>query len=55
MQPFIQALPLTALNNLLRVVMQEGQTIWQHPLQLVILLVWGTVSFLLGLKLFRWN
>jgi ABC-2 type transport system permease protein len=55
MQPFIQALPLTSLNNLLRLVMQEGQTIWQHPLQLVNLFVWGTVSFMLGLKLFRWN
>jgi ABC-2 type transport system permease protein len=55
MQPFIQALPLTAQNNLLRAVMQEGDSMWQHPLSLAILLSWGIVTFVIGLKIFKWN
>lgn len=55
MQPFIQALPLTAQNNLLRAVMQEGDSMWQHPVPLAILLTWGIVTFALGLKIFKWN
>lgn len=55
MQPFIQALPLTAQNNLLRAVMQEGDSMWQHPLPLAILFTWGVVSFVVGLKIFKWN
>ncbi len=55
MQPFIQALPLTAQNNLLRAVMQEGDSMWQHLVPLAILLTWGIVTFALGLKIFKWN
>ncbi|MGC4007231.1 MAG: ABC transporter permease [Pirellulales bacterium] len=55
MQPFIQALPLTALNTLLRTVMQEGNSILGHTGELAVLLVWGTVSFALALRLFRWT
>lgn len=55
MQPFIQALPLTAQNNLLRAVMQEGDSMWQHSLPLTILLGWGIVTFVVGLRLFKWN
>jgi ABC-2 type transport system permease protein len=55
MQPFIQALPLTAQNNLLRAVMQEGDSLWQHPVPLAILLTWGIVTFALGLRIFKWN
>ncbi len=55
MQPFIQALPLTAQNNLLRAVMQEGDSLWQHPAPVAILMSWGVVTFLVGLKIFKWN
>jgi ABC-type multidrug transport system permease subunit len=54
-QPFIQALPLTALNDALRGVMLEGGA-WTHLLpELGILTAWGSVSFVLALKLFRWQ
>jgi ABC-2 type transport system permease protein len=53
-QPFIQALPLTALNDGLRAVMLEGATLAQVGSDLVILAAWGTVSFAVALKIFRW-
>ncbi|MDX1964264.1 MAG: ABC transporter permease [Pirellulales bacterium] len=55
LQPFIQALPLTSLNNMLRAVMQEGGTILSHPGEFANVLGWGIVSFWLALRLFRWN
>ena len=55
MQPFVQALPLTALNDALRGVMLEGTGLVPLLPELVLLAVWGTVSFLLALKLFRWQ
>jgi ABC-type multidrug transport system permease subunit len=55
MQPFIQALPLTALNDALRGVMNEGLSLAQLWDEVAILAAWGTVPFALALKLFRWQ
>lgn len=55
MQPFVQALPLTALNDALRGVMLEGSGLAAVGPELIILAAWGTVSFLLALKTFRWQ
>ena len=55
LQPFIQALPLTALNNILRALMNEGATLSSNWLPIAILLVWCVVSFLVALKIFRWQ
>ena len=54
-QPFIQALPLTALNDALRAVILEGATLASLSLKLAIISAWGLVSFYLGLRWFRWN
>ena len=54
-QPVIKALPLTPLIEGLRAVMLEGASLGSQTLNLVILLVWGAVTFLLGIKWFRWN
>jgi len=54
MQPFVQALPLTALNDALRGVMNDGRglaSLWQ---ELALLAAWGAVSFAAALRLFRW-
>lgn len=53
-QPLIQALPLTALNNGLRAVINDGAGFGGILWPSVILLAWGGASFLLSLKLFRW-
>ena len=54
-QPFIKALPLTALNTLLRAVMNEGTPLWANWINVAILLAWLTVSFVVALKIFRWQ
>ena len=55
LQPAIQALPLTALNDALRAVMLEGAGVAAVAPDLAILLAWGGLSFLGALKLFRWQ
>jgi ABC-type multidrug transport system permease subunit len=55
MQPFIQALPLTQLNNALRAVILEGASLTSQAMPLLILAVWGSIAFALGLRWFRWT
>lgn len=54
-QPFIQALPLTALNNVLRALMNEGATLSSNWLPIAILLAWCVLSFVVALKIFKWQ
>ena len=54
-QPIIQALPLTALNNALRGVINEGLPLNSQLPELGIMLIWGSISFLIALKWFRWQ
>jgi ABC-2 type transport system permease protein len=54
-QPFIQVLPLTALINALRAVMLEGATLTSQWLEVLTLVLWGGVSFVLALRFFRWS
>jgi ABC-2 type transport system permease protein len=55
MQPFVQALPLTALNNALRAVMLEGAGLMPLLPQMALLAAWGGISFVVALKVFRWQ
>ena len=55
LQPFIQALPLTALNDALRAVMLEGAALASQIPELAILAGWGVIGFAGALKLFRWS
>src|SRR5215217_1187937 len=55
LQPFIKALPLTALNNLLRALMNEGASLSSNWIPIVILLAWCLISFVVALKIFRWQ
>jgi ABC-type multidrug transport system permease subunit len=54
-QPFIKALPLTALNTLLRAVMNEGAPLWASWIHVSILVAWLLISFVVALKIFRWQ
>ena len=54
-QPLIRALPLSALNEALRGIMNEGHGLADIAPQLAILTVWGLVSFAVALKIFRWK
>jgi len=55
MQPFVQGLPLTALNDALRAVMLDGAGVPVIAGELLILGAWGLVAFAAALKLFRWQ
>jgi len=55
MQPFVQALPLTALNDALRAVMLEGAGLAPLLPELALLAAWGGLSFVVALKVFRWQ
>ena len=54
-QPLIKALPLTALNDVMRAVMNDGMPLVSHWTQLAIVLAWGLVSFVVALRIFRWQ
>jgi len=54
-QPYIKLLPLTALNDALRANMLEGASFAAVSPQILVILVWGVVSFFAALKLFRWR
>jgi ABC-2 type transport system permease protein len=54
-QPFIRVLPLTPLIDALRNVSLEGATLASQWVQIVTLLAWASVSFVLALRWFRWT
>jgi ABC-type multidrug transport system permease subunit len=55
MQPFIQALPLTALNDAFRAVINEGMPLVSQWHEIGILGAWGTAAFALAVRLFKWQ
>jgi ABC-2 type transport system permease protein len=55
MQPLIQVLPLTLLNNALRAIMNEGAGLMAVAPAIGLLAAWGLVSFFVALKWFRWD
>src|SRR5207247_3741378 len=55
LQPFVKALPLTALNDALRGVMIDGSRLSELGVPLGIVTAWGVVSCVVALQLFRWR
>jgi ABC-2 type transport system permease protein len=53
-QPFIRVLPLTALIDALRAVMQDGASLASQWSPIAIMAVWSVASFTLALRWFRW-
>ncbi|HEV7487626.1 MAG TPA: ABC transporter permease [Thermoanaerobaculia bacterium] len=54
-KPFIRLLPLTLLNDALRAVINDAATLPQIAGKLALLAAWGLVTFMIGLKVFRWQ
>jgi ABC-type multidrug transport system permease subunit len=54
-QPLIKALPLTALNDALRASILEGQPLSHQWPRLLVLTLWGGLSFALAVRWFRWT
>lgn len=55
LQPFIRALPLTAVISALRSSMLEGARLSQLGGELAMMAAWLLASFFIALKLFRWR
>lgn len=53
--PLIKALPLTALNDALRASILEGTPLLHQWPRLLVMILWGGISFVLALKWFRWT
>jgi ABC-2 type transport system permease protein len=54
LQPFIQVLPLTALNDGLRAIMLDGTPLLALWPQALTLGVWGLFPFLIAVRYFKW-
>ena len=54
-QPLIKVLPLTALNDALRASILEGTPLVHQWPRLLVMGLWGGISFVLALKWFRWT
>jgi len=54
-KPLIRVLPLTALNDALRAVINDGYGFTHIAPQLAILMAWAIVTSVVGLKIFRWQ
>ena len=55
MQPFVKALPLTALNDALRAVMIDGASLTRVGPAIAIVCAWGLTSFVVAVRIFRWR
>jgi ABC-2 type transport system permease protein len=54
-QPIINCLPLTALNQLLRGIILEGSSIATQWRQVTLLSIYGVTTFVVALRIFRWK
>lgn len=54
-KPFIRLLPLTAINDALRAVVNEAAGVQQVLPQIAVLAVWAIVAYTVALKIFRWQ
>jgi len=53
--PFIKVLPLTALNDALRDCILQGASFYSQIGRLIVLALWGVISFALAVRWFRWT
>jgi ABC-type multidrug transport system permease subunit len=54
-KPLIRLLPLTALNDALRAVINDAAGISQIAIPLAVLAAWGIVGFAVGIRIFKWQ
>lgn len=55
LQPISNAMPLTHLNTALRKVAFEGVHVWQVKTELLFLMGWGVVAYVLATRFFKWE
>jgi ABC-type multidrug transport system permease subunit len=55
LRPVVSLLPLTALNDALRAVLVDGATLAAQGAPLLVLIGWGAIGWVVGLRVFRWS
>jgi len=55
LQPICKVLPLTHLNEAMRNVAFEGAHLYDCGEQLIVLLIWGVVLYMIAVRVFRWE
>jgi ABC-2 type transport system permease protein len=55
LQPFCKVLPLTFLNDAMRKVAFEGANLWDVRIDILLLLLWGTVLYVVAARVFKWE
>ena len=55
MQPWVKALPLTAVIDALRAVSIDGAALWTLGGPFLVLALWGVAGFAFSLRIFRWQ
>lgn len=55
LHPLLRLIPLTALNDGLRAIMIEGQSLMTLAPELLVQTAWMVVAYLVALRLFRWQ
>lgn len=55
LQPAIRLLPLTAFNEALRHVVNDGASLFSQGFPLAVLIAWTAVTSVLAVRLFRWT
>ncbi len=55
LHPILQLLPLTAVNDALRAVMLDGESLATQIPELIVMGVWAILCFVVALKIFRWE
>jgi ABC-type polysaccharide/polyol phosphate export permease len=55
LHPILRLLPLTGLNDALRAIMLDGESILQQGPEIAVMAVWSVLTFLVALKIFRWE
>jgi ABC-2 type transport system permease protein len=55
LQPISRIMPLTHLNNAMRAVAFEGESLWGIKTEIGIILLWGIVVYAAAIKIFKWE
>ncbi len=55
LQPFCRFLPLSYLNDALRLISFDGYSLWDVRIDVLVLLIWGFVVYFIAGKTFKWE
>ncbi len=55
LHPILKLLPLTAVNDALRAIMLDGESLLTQGPELLVMAFWAVLCFVVALKIFRWE